>query len=77
MDALYSFLLDLFPLTEEISEQNYVLGHRIAEVALDAMFAEEYRPALGRLELLLRLSADLGYLDLDVLGFLLKELHRC
>ena len=78
MDALYSFILDLFPLADEIAEQNAVIGHRLSDIALEALFADKDRHLLlGRIELLLRLSGDLGYLDLDVLGFLLMELRRC
>jgi len=35
MDAYYSFILDLFPLTEELWEQHSPLGARIASVALE------------------------------------------
>lgn len=78
MDAYYSFLLDLFPLTDEIAEQNVVLGHRLADVALDALplASLDRKKYCEQIETLLRLSTDLGYLDLDVLGFLLKELHK-
>ena len=76
MDAYYKFLLDLLPLTEEIWEQHSPIGARIASVALDALPLTDRKPHCEQLETLLRLSTDLGYLDLDVLGFLLKELHR-
>jgi len=64
----YSFLLDFFPLVEEIMAENPILGSAMIAEVLDSIKHQ-------RIETLLLLSRDLGYLSPDVLKFLLRELR--
>ena len=69
----YSFLLDLFPLVEDMSHENAVLAAAIQMTALDQFLPEDPRE---RLQQLLSLAHDLGYLGNDVAAFLQRELGR-
>lgn len=68
----YDFLLDFFPLVEEISEENAVLGSTLQMCALELLL-ERYR-GREKVAVLLRLAADLGYTSDDVVRFLLDGL---
>ena len=77
---VYAFLLDFFPLTDAVMQENVVLGELLQRTAVEALFAANASPPhlekLDRLRLLLRLANDLGYIDNDVQHFLQKELHH-
>jgi len=78
MDNLYSFLLDFFPLTDDIADQNRVLGESLQRAAIETLIAHNtgapMLEKLERLRTLLRLSHDLGYTDGDVLRYLERQL---
>ncbi len=58
----YEYMLDLFPLVEEISSQNPVLGAVIQATALELLNPD--------LDTLLQLATDLGYVSEEVVSFL-------
>lgn len=78
--SLYSFLLDFFPLTDDVAEQNRVLGDSLQRAGLELLnVASVGFPVMGKLEqvrILLQLSADLGYVDEAVLKYLENALRR-
>ncbi len=74
MDSLagqYAFVLDAYPLLEELSPEAGVLAdhprHLLVRYALGA-------PLEGELSLLFRLAEDLGFLDASVSRFLKRKL---
>lgn len=72
-DALYSFLLDFFPLIDEVHAENAVLGAALQQAALSLIDDLSTRP---RVLLLLRLSRDLGYVSPEVAQYLERQLLR-
>lgn len=69
----YSFMLDYFPLIEEITLQNAVLGCQLQAIAIEYLL--EGKNPRDQIILLLRLSADLGYTSSEVVAFLLDSLN--
>ncbi|MBR9700576.1 hypothetical protein GOV11_01795 [Candidatus Woesearchaeota archaeon] len=67
----YAFLLDFFPLVEEISYENAVLGSVLQVTALDALEDPEMEK---RLMVLLKLAGDLGYASPEVVAFLIRRI---
>jgi hypothetical protein len=78
-DLLYEFLLDLFPLTDEIISVNSVLSEKIQQEAIELLLSGEGAltlVALERMRLLLQLATDLGYVGEEVHCYLRKNLRR-
>ena len=71
MDQRYSLMLDFFPLACALSEENRVLGDRVQHEAIEFLLGGRK----DRLEVLLQVSYDLGYLDPNVFAFLQKRLR--
>jgi hypothetical protein len=71
--AVYDFLLDFFPLVVPVMEEYPVIGEQLQLCALDLLVRPD---AAERLDLLLRLSSDLGVLDPDVLRYLQRSLQQ-
>ena len=78
--TLYAFLLDLFPLTDEVLAGNVVLGDALQRAGLDALLhataGVDPSPEIARLRVLLALARDLGYVSPEVVAFLVRELDR-
>ena len=78
MDKIYAFLLDFFPLVEEISSQNAVLGATLQHMVLQTFLYEVDRRYLQedveRLKTMLCLSRDLGYVSPEVIDFLIARI---
>jgi hypothetical protein len=68
---VYTFLLDLFPLTDTI--ENATLADVLHRTALAGLTEPQQ---LQRLPALLPLARDRGYLDGEVAEYLLKTLRR-
>lgn len=75
MDHAYAFLLDFFPLVDEIGGENAVLCSTMQMIALDVLL-ERTDDGSGRLDILLRLAADLGYVSPEVVHFLVNGLKK-
>ncbi len=79
-DSLHQYLLDLFPLTDEVLAGNVVLGDALQRAGLDALCAAELgddpAPHLARVRVLLCLAGDLGLASPEVVEFLARGLER-
>ncbi len=77
---VYSFMLDLFPLTEEIVIQDSSLSEILRKKSIDLLLAAQAgfpcRNLLLELETLIRLCTDLGYLEEEVSKFLLLGVEK-
>jgi hypothetical protein len=77
---IYAFLLDLFPLTDDVAQENNTLCETMQRTALDLLTAANagfpISNLLSKVELLLRLFHDLGYVDDEVHEFLRRQLER-
>jgi hypothetical protein len=73
---LYEFLLDFFPLTDVVQEQNRILGERLQLLGVELLLGEHPAQHLKQLDLLLCLSHDLGYIEHEVLQYLQKGLRK-
>lgn len=75
---VYAFTLDLFPLTDDLSQECSVLCERLQSASLELVMATSAgfptNNIMSRLELLLRLARDLGHIDEDVHAFLSRSL---
>jgi hypothetical protein len=74
--AAYDFILDLFPLSEMVVDENRVIGEDIQRTALGLLLADNSGPGAQRLGVLIRLSRDLGYIDDVVARYLEKQLLK-
>ncbi|HIH23965.1 TPA: hypothetical protein HA251_02930 [Candidatus Woesearchaeota archaeon] len=75
---VYAFMLDLFPLTDGLSQECSVLGDRLQSAGIELVMATSagfpVHNLVSRLELLLRLARDLGHIEEDVHEFLSRSL---
>lgn len=74
-DPYYVFLLDLFPLLDEVVENNHVLASAIEELALSGL-REQTLESIENLVVLLSLARDLGYASPEVIAYLLRHAER-
>lgn len=70
---IYACLLDLFPLTDEIQEYNPMVADLLQRKALDVLLFRD-KMARDQVLILLKLSADLGYVDMEIVEYLRKQL---
>jgi hypothetical protein len=78
MDPWYAFLLDFFPLIEEVREYQTGIADALEALGLALLLRPDARSdAVEQLRILLRLCTDLGYIEMDVQTFLLKSLKKC
>ena len=78
--SVYAFLLDLFPLTEDVKGQDLslfdVLRRKAVELLLAAQADYPCRNLLAQVEVLVMLCCDLGYIDEEVRIFLLNGIEK-
>ncbi len=78
--SVYAFLLDLFPLTEDVRMQDLslfdVLRRKAIELLLAAQADYPCRNLVAQIEVLVMLCCDLGYIDEEVRIFLLKGVEK-
>ena len=72
---LYAFLLDFFPLVDEIARENAAIGAALQAIALECLLADDAQE-LAQARTLLRLAGDLGYTSPEVVRFLTRELEK-
>ncbi len=77
---VYSFMLDLFPLTEDVVIQDSSLSEILRKKSIDLLLAAQAgfpcRNLLLELEILIKLCTDLGYIEEDVNKFLLLGIEK-
>jgi len=71
----YDFLLDFFPLVDEIVYESPVLGSVLQSIALD-MLLDNDLTSKKKISVLLQLASDLGYTSLEVVTFLQNQLKE-
>ncbi len=76
MSSVSAFLLDLFPLTDEVAAHHGTLGAALHRCALRWLLHEEVPEHRRQLRVLLRLAADLGALEPAVAQYLQAQLAK-
>src|SRR5436190_21870961 len=76
-EQVRTFLLDLFPLTDRLSEQNSAIADTLHRTAL-ALYLDEEDTAkhLDQTMALLFLALELGYLDCEVAYYLDRQANK-